>query len=101
MPRKRLAKTPEERERELVRLATDLAEEQMREGKASSAVICHFLKLATEREKLERAKLERENRLLAVKAEAINSTARIEELYDKAISAMRSYSSPGVGDENL
>lgn len=96
---RRKARTPAERERELVGLATDLAEKQLREGKASSAVIVHYLKLATERDKLERKKLERETELMVAKTDAVNSAARIEELYDKAISAMRSYASPGVGED--
>lgn len=98
--RKRPATTPDERERELVVLATDLAEKQMREGTASATVITHFLKLASEREKLERAKLERENRLLAAKSDALQSAAKIEEMYEKAISAMRSYSA-GVEVEDI
>lgn len=96
MPRRK-ARTPDERERELVGLATDLAEKQLREGNASPSVLTHYLKLATEREKLERRKLEKEMELMTAKRDAIDSAQRIEELYDKAIAAMRSYSSPGIG----
>ena len=39
------ATTPEGRENEMVSLAIDLAEKQIREGTASSQVITHFLKL--------------------------------------------------------
>ena len=53
------ATTSEKRENELIALAVDLAEEQLRAGTASSQVITHFLKLATEKEKLEREKLVR------------------------------------------
>ena len=41
----RPALTPEARENQLIYLATDLAEKQLREGTASSQVITHYLKL--------------------------------------------------------
>ncbi len=75
----------------MVSLATDLAEEQIRQGTASSQVITHFLKLGSTRERLEQERLEHENQLLAVKKEQIESQQRIEELYVDAIKAMRSY----------
>ena len=54
----RPALTPEARENQLIYLATDLAEKQLREGTASSQVITHYLKLGSTKEKLEREKLE-------------------------------------------
>jgi hypothetical protein len=89
--RRKPATTPEARENEMVSLATDLAEEQIRQGTASSQVITHFLKLGSTRERLEQERLEHENQLLAVKKEQIESQQRIEELYIDAIKAMRSY----------
>lgn len=86
------ATTPEARELQMTALAFDLAERQLTEGTASAQVITHFLKLGTEKEKLEREKLRHENILLETKAEQIASAARMEELYSKAISAMREYS---------
>ena len=50
----RPALTPEAREGQLVSLAVDLAEQQLRDGTASSQVITHYLKLGSMREKLER-----------------------------------------------
>lgn len=94
-PRLRPATTPEGREDQMISLAVDLAEEQLREGTASSQVITHFLKLATTRERLEKEKLERENQLLKAKTEALESQKHIEELYAEAIKAMRSYSGDG------
>ena len=41
----RPALTPEARENQLISLAVDLAEQQLRDGTASSQVITHFLKL--------------------------------------------------------
>lgn len=95
----RPALNPEARENQLVSLAVDLAEEQLRNGTASSQVITHYLKLGTTRERLEREKLEKENELLRAKTEAIESTHRIEELYENALSAMRKYSGREEEDE--
>lgn len=91
-PRRRPATTPEARENEMVSLATDLAEEQIRNGTASSQVISHFLKLGSTREQLEQQRLKHENELTRVKIEAIESQKRVEELYMEALDAMRSYS---------
>ena len=97
--RSRPALTPEGRDNQMMSLAINLAEQQLRDGTASSQVITHYLKMAAnrEKEKLEREKLENENKLLRAKTEALESAKRIEELYDKAIVALSSYK--GYGDE--
>mgnify|MGYP000010234407 FL=1 len=87
------ATTVEGRENQMIALAVDLAEKQLAEGTASSAVITHYLKLGTTRERLEKEKLAKENELLKAKTEALASTARVEELYKQALDAMRSYGS--------
>lgn len=69
----------------------DSAEQQLRDGTASSQMITHFLKLATTREQLEKEKLEREGQLLAARVEALEGQQRSEEMYAKALDAMRSY----------
>jgi hypothetical protein len=86
------APTPEGREAQLVNLAVDRAEQQIRDGTASAQVITHFLKLGSGREQLERERLRRENLLLEAKVSQIESQQRIEELYADALKAMRSYS---------
>ena len=68
------AVTPEERENQMIALAMDLAEKQLRDGTASSQLISHFLKLGSQKEQV----------------------AHIEELYKEAIEAMKSYSYDGV-----
>ena len=88
----RPALTPEARENQLISLAVDLAEKQLIEGTASSQVISHYLKLGSTKERLEKEKLEEENKLLRARTEALQSAKRIEELYSNAISAMRKYS---------
>lgn len=90
--RRRPATTPEGRENQLIALATDLAEQQLRQGTASAQVISHFLKAGSMREQLEKERLANENELLKHKTEALASAARVEELYGKALDAMRSYS---------
>jgi len=88
---RRPATTPEGREDQLVSQAIDLAEQQIRDGTASSQVITHFLKLGSTREQLEQERLEHENELTRVKIEAIESQKRVEELYLEALTAMRTY----------
>lgn len=90
--RLRPATTPEARENQLISAAVDLAEKQIREGTASSQVITHYLKLGSSREHLEQERLARENDLLEAKREAMASAKRVEELYETALNAMRSYS---------
>ena len=86
------AMDPEARENQLISLAVDLAEKQLIEGRASSQVICHYLKLASSKEKLEKELLEKQVELAAAKTEMIQSAKRTEELYLNALNAMRSYS---------
>ena len=85
------ATTPEARENQLVALAVDLAERQLREGTASAQVISHYLKLGSTREQLEQDRLRRENELLGAKVDDMASRKRVEDLYEKALNAMRSY----------
>lgn len=98
-PRRPPATTPEAREKQMIALAFDVAERQMREGTASSQIITQFLKLGTAREQLEREKLEHENRLLEARKTQIDAQGRIEELYHKAIKAMNSYKGYEVPDD--
>lgn len=95
MRKTRPALTPESREQQLISKAVDLAERQIDEGTASSQIIVHFLKLGTEKAKLEREKLKQENLLTQAKIESLQSAARVEELYSEAINAMRRYSGHG------
>jgi hypothetical protein len=70
----------------------DLAEKQLLDGSASAQVITHYLKLGTTRESLEQERLRNENALLTAKVKALASQGRIEEMYEKALAAMRDYS---------
>lgn len=85
------ATTPEARENQMISLAYDVAEQQMRDGTASAQVITNFLKLGSSREKLEQQRLEHENALTQAKIDALAAAERIEELYKAALGAMSSY----------
>lgn len=93
------ATTPKARENQLISLAVDLAEEQIRKGTASSQVITHFLKLGSTREKLEQIKIAKETELLTAKSEAFNSGKDVKVLYENALNAMRKYSGQDEEDE--
>lgn len=100
------ARTPEAREDELASAAYDLAEEQIRNGTASSQVVTHFLKAGSRRERMEQMRMTHEIELMQVKKEQLEGQKRVEELYVSALEAMRSYSGAGEpqelgpGDEN-
>ena len=83
---------PEARENQLIGLAVNQAERMLTEGRAPTQIVVHYLKLATTKTKLEKEKLRKENILLEARANAIESAARTEELYARAIEAMREYS---------
>lgn len=97
--RTRKAQSPEGREKQMIALAMDLAEQQIREGTASSQVISHFLKLGTEREKTERKILRLQEKLVKAKTDAYKSAAESSEMYRNAIAAMRKYSGNGDDDD--
>lgn len=86
------ASTPEGRENELTMLAYLEVERRIRNHTATSQELCHFLKVGSVKEQLEREKLEVEMELQRVKAEAIESGKHMEELYNNAIAAMKMYS---------
>jgi hypothetical protein len=96
--KRRRATTPEARENQMVALAMDLVEKRLLEGTASSQETTHFLKIGSTKETYEKEKLIEENKLLRAKTEALQSQKKIEELYKKAMMAMRTYS--GSDDED-
>lgn len=86
------ARTPEDRENQLIAHAVDLAERQLLEGTASSQVITHYLKLGSTSEKLAQQYKAEEIKLLKIKAEMIASQRRSEGLMEEALEAFRAYS---------
>lgn len=92
------AKSEEARQQQLENLAMNLAEEKLRNGTASSQLICHFLNLTTMKAKLEQEKLKADTQLQMKKVEALDGQRRTEELYGKAIAAMKRYQ--GINEED-
>ena len=95
----RPALTPEARENQLISLAVDLAEKQLREGTASSQVVTHYLKLGSTKERIEKEILEKQKELITAKTESLQSAKRVEELYTNALNAMRRYSGNGGNND--
>ena len=93
----RPALTPEARENQLISLASDLAEKQLREGTASSQVITHYLKLGSTKERIEKEILEKQKELIEAKTQNLKSIENSEKLYADAVKVFRGYS--GHGDE--
>ena len=89
--RRKKAMDPDQRENQIVDLAYDLAEQQLIDGTASSSVITHFLKLGTERAKLEGVMMSKQSELLTAKASSIQSAQANNDIADKALSAFKNY----------
>lgn len=98
-PKNRPSIDPEARQNQLIALAVDCAEKQLRDGTASSQVITYYLKQGSMREKLENERLREENKLLRAKTESIESEKRSAELIEEALKAFRNYSGHGDPDE--
>lgn len=86
------ALTPEARENQLISLAVNLAEKQLREGTASSQVITHYLKLGSTKERMEKEMMQEQIKLLTAKTQALESAKHSEELYAEALAAFKRYS---------
>lgn len=89
--RKLQARTPEEREAQLINLAVNEAERRLENGTASSQIIALLLKLATTRSQLELEKLRSDIDLQRSKEREIESRASSSEDYEKALAAFKSY----------
>lgn len=83
---------PDDREKMMVNLAMDRAEEQLRDGTASQSLIIHFLKLGTEMSKLEQ-------KLVDAKVRQIKDVTESSQDYQKVIEAMQGYA-PKHGTKN-
>lgn len=97
--KKRPARTPKQRENQIINLVMDVVEQKIMDGTASSQILCHFLKLATEKERLENDKLRGELELAKARVRQIDMQEDLKNLYEGAVSAMRSYRSTNETDE--
>ena len=96
----RPAISPEARENQMISLAMDLAEQQLRDGTASSQLITEFVKRGSTKAMLEKEILKEQKELMTAKIESIQSAKRVEELYTNALNAMRRYSGQGDAEES-
>lgn len=97
--RKKPARTPKQRENQIINLVMDVVEQKIMDGTASSQILCHFLKLATEKERLENDKLRGELELAKARVRQIDMQEDLKSLYEGAVSAMRSYRSTNENEE--
>ena len=93
------ASTPEVRENQLISLAMDLAEEQIRAKTVSASVLSQVIKWASTKERLERDILIQQRNLMAAKTESIRAAKRVDEMYQEAIKAVRRYNGESDRDE--
>ena len=92
--------TPEARNSQLMSMATDLAEQKLRDGTAPTQIIVHYLRMATEKDKLEREILRKQEELMEAKRQNLQSQKRYEDLVSNALEAMRRYSGNSGSDED-
>lgn len=91
--RKPQARSAKQRENQIINMVMDVVEQKILDGSASSQILCHFLKLATERERLENERLKSDMELSKAKIRQIDMQENLVELYEGAIAAMNSYRS--------
>lgn len=95
----RPALTPEAREGQLISMATDLIEQRLRDGTASSQETTAIIKGTLTKARLEVEILKKQKELIEAKTENLQSAKRIEELYTNALNAMRRYSGQDDGGD--
>lgn len=93
----RPATTMEAREAQLIALAYDRAEQRLRDGTASGQEITALIKAGSAKTRYEMEKLKNETEKLKAQKEVLEASKRTDEMYDKAIAAMRTYM--GIAEE--
>ena len=84
----------------MISLANKCAEEQLRKGTASSQIICHYLKMGSEKEKLAIEKERAELELIRAKTKSIQSQEHMDALFANAIKAMSMYKGESSGGDD-
>lgn len=95
------ALTPQAREDQVILAAYDLAEKQIREGTASAMVITHFLRLGSQKDRLERELLAERTKLANAKTIQIQQADLLEERYNEIMDAIKCYSKPFTNTEEV
>ncbi len=81
----------DEREKKLISMAYDHAEEQFRGGTASSQLTTHFLKHGSKKAELELKHAELQNQFLQERIATEKSSAEINKLFVEVMEALTSY----------
>lgn len=81
----------ESRENRLILLASNLVEQRLRDGTASSQEVTQILKLGSTRERLEQERIRNENALSQAKKLNLEAERQRDEIYEKALAEFRSY----------
>jgi hypothetical protein len=80
-------------------MAMDLVEERIANGTASAQEIVHFLKLGSEKSRVEIEKLELEKKLVEAKTENIRAQKEMNTMFNDAINAMKKYSGHSIDED--
>ena len=91
LKRPRPATTQEAREAQIVSLAFDRVEQRLIDGTASGQEITALLRLGSIKAQCELEKIKNETEVLKAKKEVLEASKRTDEMYDRAIEAMRTY----------
>lgn len=89
----------EARENQLIAMAMDVAEQQMRDGTASAMVITHYLKLGSTKERMAMRTQLLQNDLTVAKTRSIEASDRMEQIYSDAMRAFRRYNGDTSDDD--
>jgi len=93
----------EDQESKLISLAFSQAQKELEDQTASSQVITHFLRLGSQRAKIELKKLTLENQLLEEKIISERRAQDLQETVQEVIAALKSYTytPPGEADDSV
>ena len=79
------------REDKLINLTLKQAEEELKNGTATSQTMSHFLKLSTRRTELELEEIRLRSKLIEAKIKSEEGAQRVEEMIEEVFNAIRSY----------
>lgn len=86
------ARSPEQREMQMMALAMELSEKRLQEGTASASEIVYWLNQASPKARLERKQLELQAELLQARIDLIRSDQQSELDFKQAYKAFQGYS---------
>ena len=95
------AMSVEAHDNRMISLASKCAEKQLRDGTASSQIICHYLKMGSAKEKLAIEREQAELELIRAKTKSIRSQEHMDILFSKAIKAMSMYKGESLEDGEI